>query len=1022
MSAHPLPSRRQRRRSLVSDGPLFDYQASSGGQPKIYSIALNAAFADALAEGLIRRFADEPLGLARGIILLPSNRARLAVQAAFVRAGGEGLLMPRLAVVGDADLDENISLALDTLDMVEPLPPAVDPLQRRLMLAALIEQYNPEGEEPILGAAAFQLAEGLGQVIDQLHYEEVPHSQLAAIESALGDLAGHWQASWQRLRLLVEQWPKQLQRIGQIDRAERRNHLLHRVAEGWAKYPPARFVVAAGITTAAPAIARLLRTVAEMDEGMVVVPGLDLAMSEAEWDALGPAPAKPDHIGPLPLETHPQYHLKLLLGRMGLGREQVQPWDGRSNFDGPEARNGFLSLMFAPAAFTARWQYEANLAPALQAVEAAEFADDHQEAQGIALLMRQALETPARTAALVTPDRALAARVASALARWGISVDDSAGQPLSQTPPGALLALLAKLAAEFDPVTLISVLAHPLVRKGEGRLLWLDQVRALDLFLRGPGLQAGWQGVSARFAERLADEKARGHGAAKALAPWWEELMAGLYPLLQPFHEANDRPPAHYLDALQHALEWLAADQGWAGHAGRALAQLFDRWTLAREHGPALVRSADFPTMLAELMKGESVRAPYGGHPRLFIWGLLEARLQRADLMILGGLDEGRWPPRQTPDAWLAPGVRRMLGLPPIERQQGASAHDFAGAFAARHVIITRANRSGGDPTVASRFWLRLAALGGDLPEPKPDSAPITRLAAELDVPEGRPTPAPRPAPRPPVEARPRRISVTAVDNLARDPYSFYARHILDLPVLDPLSALPDPRWRGTRVHDLFEQWVRAGTTKAAFEAEMQALRDDPALDPMAARFWLPRMEPALRWAAAQYWGNEEREVSGVEVRGEMKSDGIEIIGKADRIDRDEDGAYHIVDYKSGKAPSAKAAAEGLDNQLGLLGLMAREGYMEDLDAASVAGLEYWSLSPDRKKAGAGKISKTHGSRLALKSAEDAIDRAADRLSELAALYLNGMESFTPGAAAKYGDYNQLMRRDEWFGREDQGA
>jgi ATP-dependent helicase/nuclease subunit B len=281
--------------------------------------------------------------------------------------------------------------------------------------------------------------------------------------------------------------------------------------------------------------------------------------------------------------------------------------------------------------------------------------------------------------------------------------------------------------------------------------------------------------------------------------------------------------------------------------------------------------------------------------------------------------------------------------------------------------------------------------------------------------------PAPRPTPSPPVEARPTRISVTAVDNLARDPYSFYARHILGLPVLDPLSALPDPRWRGTRVHALFEEWVKAGATRTAFEAEMQALRDDPALDPLAARFWLPRIEPALRWAAAQVWGDDERDVLDVETRGQMVTDGVTLHGKADRIDGDKDGNYYIVDYKSGQAPSAKAAADGLDNQLGLLGLMAREGFMEKMDAAPVMGLEYWSLSPDRKKGGVGKISKTHSSRTDLKTAEDAIDRAADTLTDLADRYLRGTQAFSPGEKARYGDYDQLMRRDEWFGREETG-
>ena len=530
------------------------------GQPTTYSIPIHRAVADALAAGVIARFDDGALGLAQGLILLPSNRARSAVQAAFVRAGGQGLLMPRLAVIGDADLDESVALALDAIDD-DPLPPAIDPLHRRLLLAELIERHTPPGEPAITGAAAFQLADGLGRVIDQLHYEEVSVSALVDLD--LGAFADHWRASLARLRLLVDEWPAALARTGAIDRAARRNLLLDRVAAGWRAAPPARFVVAAGVTTAAPAIARLLRTVADMTRGMVVLPGLDQVMAADEWDALGPTRPDADD-DRRPLETHPQYHLKLLLDRMGVARDEVLSWDAASPYDGPEARTPFASLLFAPADYSTQWQAAGDLSAAVAGLSGAVFADDGQEAQGIALLMREAIETPGRTAALVTPDRALAERVAAALTRWGISVDDSAGQPLSRTAPGALLLLLAQLAAAFDPVALVALLGHPLVRAGGERTMWLDEVRRLDLTLREPGLLPGWDGVSARIAARTADPKARGHSVAVQMAPWWTRVSTEFGAALAPF-AAGPAPPADLLAALQRAAEWLAGDAVWAG-------------------------------------------------------------------------------------------------------------------------------------------------------------------------------------------------------------------------------------------------------------------------------------------------------------------------------------------------------------------------------------------------------------------------------------------------------------------------
>jgi ATP-dependent helicase/nuclease subunit B len=988
-------------------------------KPTLFSIPVQRAFADALAAGLIDRFADGALWLAQGLIILPSNRARSAVQAAFVRAGGAGLLMPRLAVIGDADLDESVALALDPIDEAAPIPPAIDPLKRRLMLAGLIEKHHPAGEEPITGAAAFQLAEGLGRVIDQLHYEDIAPARLADIESALGDLAGHWQASWRRLSLLVDQWPKMLAATGHIDRADRRNRLLARVSAAWRAAPPARFMVAAGVTTAAPAIARLLRTVADLPQGMVVLPGLDLGMATEEWDALGPVKLDPEKPGERPLETHPQYHLKLLLGRMGVARGEVSEWDAVSAFDGPDARASFVSLLFAPAAYTARWQQAGDLSPGITGVTGAVFADDGQEAQGIALMMRAALETPARTAALVTPDRALATRVAAALARWDISVDDSAGQPLGQTPPGALLLALAEFAAAFDPVRLVALLGHPLVRAGETRLGWLDQVRRLDLVLRGPGLVPGWDGVTARIAERAADPKVRGHGEAGLIGLWWADVAMGLGGALAPFAAGAPVPPSALLGSLQAALGWLTGEGVWTGHAGRALSEIFDRWALAKSDGPALVAPADFPAMLADLLAGESVRPPYGGHPRLFIWGLLEARLQRADVMILGGLDEGRWPQQQSPDPWLAPGIRRMLGLAAPERQQGAAAHDFAGAFAAREVVVTRAMRSGGDPAVASRFWLRLAALAGELPEPLLDGQRVAALAAILDVPLGASVPADRPHPAPPSSARPDRISVTGVDQLARDPFAFYAAKILRLSELDPLSSGPDAKWFGIRVHKFLQDWQEAGLTESAFDAEVAALRADPALDSLARAFWLPRIEPSLRWAAERIWqARDERWPVANEVSGTLMVDGILLHGTADRVDQAADGTLAIVDYKTGAAPSGKSTGEGLNSQLGLLGLLAEEAGLGDLVPEPVGAFEYWELKRDRKKNVDGAVKAIRGQKPKPATTAAVIERAREALAELTARYLLGHEPFVPGDTGKrYADFDQLMRRDEWFGR-----
>lgn len=993
--------------------------------PTVYAMPVHRAFADALAAGIIARYGSDPTGLARGIVLLPSNRAKLAVQSAFVRASGGGLLMPRLVTIGDAELDERVGLALDTLADEDPLPPAIDPLRRRLILARLVGDDYRARALSLDDATAMRLADALARALDQLHFEQVAPARLADLPLA-DELAEHWQASFDHFKLLLDAWPKALAATGCMDMAARRNVLLDRVSASWAAKPPARFVVAAGVTTGAPAIARLLRTVADLADGCVVLPGLDLSADDAQWDALGPMDAADaGEVRPAPrLETHPQYHLKLLLHRMGISRAEVQIWDGTSEFDGPDSRDAFISRLFAPAAFTGQWQALTTREKALPGAQSFTFATSADEAQGIALMLRATLDVPGQTAALVTPDRALAARVAAALARWGLSVDDSAGQPLASTAPGTLAVLMAEAAAGcFTPVNLVALLKHPLVRRDEGRADWLDAVRLLDKVLRVPGAAPGLAGITA-FITKLANEPdGRGARDARAVLPWWKVTADVLAPAQAMLGGASAQPLAALVAVLRNMLSELAADAIWQGEAGRALADTITRLEGFAGDGPALIRPADFPAILRDILTGVPVRPPFGGHPRLFIWGLVEAQLQRAGRMILAGLNEGKWPQAPSPDPWLAPGLRKALGLPSLDRASGLSAQDFALALGARDVVLTRADRDGSDPAVASRFWLRLSAMRGDMPGVAKDAPDFAVLAAALDTPPGRETPVDRPKPAPPVAERKRKISVTTVDMLAKDPYSYYAKDVLRLSVLDPIAARPTPAWRGTRVHALMEEWVGSDKADPAkLEARLQALRDDPALDPVARALWLPRIEPAIRWAAAEVVRGiaEGRTVAAQEVDGKAEVAGVTLKGKADRVDRLPDGSLAIVDYKTGGVPNAAAVARGDDRQLGLLGLLGERGAMKGVDPAEATGFEYWQLTPDRKAGTQGRVKSPVGGRSKL-SADAIVDLCLEGFEDLVDRYLLGDAPYIPGtsrAALARPEMQHLMRMEEWFGRE----
>jgi ATP-dependent helicase/nuclease subunit B len=636
-----------------------------------------------------------------------------------------------------------------------------------------------------------------------------------------------------------------------------------------------------------------------------------------------------------------------------------------------------------------------------------ELADPAEEAQAIAIALREALEEPGRTAALVTADRALARRVSAHLKRWDIEADDSAGRPLSETPPGTLLLALADAASEaFSPVALLALLKHPLVMKGEARLEWLEGVRTLDLALRGPRPPAGLEGVTIF----LSDWTGREGQLRRKAQTWWTTAV----PLLAPLERPGDGIPA-FLAALREAASALGGDHVWAGPAGRAVADLFASIEGAAELGPPRLDLASLPSLLEQLMSGVAVRPPYGQHPRIFIWGLLEARLQHADLMILAGLNEGTWPALPTPDPWLAPRIRAELGLPSLERRIGLSAHDLATALGGRQVLVTRSRRDARAPAVASRFWLRLEAMTGGLTR----SPFHRRWAQALDRPAAY-RPAAQPAPSPDVGLRPRTIAVTDVDRLKADPFAFYARKMLRLSALDPIDADPSPAWRGSAVHAVLEAWMKEDDCDPAkLRPRAEALLASASAHPLMRALWQPRLMEAIDWIAEEVARNKEegRLPAVAEAWGEIDISGVTLGGKADRIDRNANDGLVIVDYKTGSPPSNKAVAEGYSMQLGLLGLIAERGGFKDVEGIPAA-FEYWSLA---KKAGKlGFVASPVGGRSGL-DPTDFTTLAARNFIAAAEKWLTGAEPFTAKLHpeyAPYGDYDQLMRLDEWYGRE----
>lgn len=972
---------------------------------RIYNVPIGNDLCDVTARWVIRTAGADPLAITNVILLLPNNRAIKAMTEAFVRLASPGMLLPQMVAIGDMELDEALGPMLDPIASETPIWPVIGSFERLLLLARLVSENRPR-DAPLSAAEALRLARKLAELIDELEVEMVEFKNFSDI-AVDADLAGHWQTAYGQLLRILPLYREALQARRLLGPAERRNLLLagleRRIAEGAGGVS----IIAAGITTSAKGVARLLRRIALVPEGQVILPGLDLSLADDRWHDISP-PTESDQPQLIRrnLDVHPQFHLKLLLDKMGIDRSEVETLPTAKT----DKKTAVISEIFCLPEHSVAWEALPPAAKSLPHVKQLIAEDSAQEARAIAVRIRGELEQPQRRVALVTPDRELAVRVAAQLRRWDIVVDDSAGTPLLQTPPGALiLALVDAISHRFSAASVLAIAKHPLAFAGAERLEWLEHTRRLDKALRGPADGTGLNAIVRRLENaRKVDE---------ALVHWWR----GYAKILEPLEGAGGQMFDAVLANLRDVATVLTDGAVWRGASGRELARMWE--DVSRSDLAALGRSdiVGISASFKEIFSYAVVRPPYGGHPRVAIYGLLEARLQQADLLICSGLNEGSWPQIAQPDPWLAPAIRRHLKLATLDRNIGLSAHDLATALGAGEVLLTRAMRDRSGPTVASRFLLRINALtAGKIITDETSLA----LAARLDRPDKKAPFETRPLPMPSALQRLVPLSVTDFDQLKADPYSFYAKRILGLQVLEKVDAAPSYAWRGSLVHDILEKWFTQDDCAA--EALLQRATDllaTDAIDPVLRALWQPRVAAGLRWIAEEtgrLMADEGRKVAIAEQPGELTINGISVKGRVDRIDRRADGSLVIIDYKTGAPPSPKQVNAGFALQLGLIGYMAEQNAIKGV-SGSVTGFEYWSLS--KKKDTLGYIAVPTSSKPSDKKQkpEDFIEFALEHAENAVAKWILGDSPFTAKLHpefAPYGDYDQLMRLQEWHGRQ----
>lgn len=997
----------------------------SKSQPNVLSIDANVSFADALAEGILNRFATTPQGLAEVTLLLPTRRACRTVRDAFLRQSeGTPLLLPRMFPLGDLDEDALSLSGWFDGEGLHDLPPAIAPERRKLLLMKAI---LARADTQTTADQATRLAGELASLIDRVHTEGLHFDGLKKLVPE--DYAEHWQTTLDFLKIITEVWPLILKEEGCLDPAERRNHLLAAQSRLWQSHPPQKPVIAAGSTASIPAVAELLATLARLEHGMVVLPGLDRFMSEEDWA----------HVD----ACHPQFGLKELMTRLRISVDDVAPWPEAKRWEGSHRqRVQLLSQAMLPAQSSGKWRDLPTVsASVLDGIERIDCPTPLEEAGVIALLLRHELETPESRAALVTPDRNLARRVAAQLRRWGIEIDDSAGVPLKQSPAGIFMRLLARVVIEeFSPLSVLALCKHPYAALGEDPKIFRRKIRKFEVcLLRGPRPAPGLSGLKSAleiYTKALRRRTGRLTQARKQTIEELSVLIDHLELALMPFIKVMKRKECDLLKLIEaqiRAAENLAttdqaagAETLWLGEDGEAAAEFFSN-LMEGAKGLGDITPASYPGLLDAMMDGVALRPRFGAHPRLAILGLFEARLQHHDLVVLGGLNEGTWPPEVTPGSWMSRPMMDDFGLPRPEFQIGQSAHDFAQHFCAGRVVLTRSERVDGTPSVRARWLRRLenrlhdSELGLEFSR---KSRWLSWHGALEQV--GKTEACLAPNPKPPLSARPREMFVTDVERWMRDPYGLYAKRILGLKKLDPIDADLGAADYGNLIHEALEHFVETypkDLPENALEKLIEmgwAVFEEVEGSPEIWMFWWPRFENVARWFIEQEIARRPLIAKSYsECTGHMilnaEAGDFKVSAKADRINLMADGSLEIIDYKTGSVPRSKEIEAGFAPQLPLEGAIAKTGGFDGLGKRDVSRLEFWKL---------GGADKPGEIKPASKAIDEVVETAWQGIKGLVAAYDRPETGYparpNPEFAPTFSDFEHLARIKEWASNADE--
>jgi len=955
----------------------------------IFGSNVGSNFSDDFVDGFIERFNKfSPEYIANIYLFVNTKRLLESIKESFlIRSPG---VLPKIFSITD----------LRPLAIEYQLPELLNLQKEHLDLNELIKKYLLLSPSAVPSSASYELANDLINLRAEMYSEDVSVDKLKTLSKE--NLSSHWQQSLEFLNIIIEYW---INANRDVPIEAINLEILSILEKKWCTNPPKYPIIIAGSTGSIGITKKFIKLVSKQKKGLVVLPGFDFSQPADVWNSFKKSND---------FEDHPQYRYFELLNDMAIHPKNINNWKNKRVSLSP--RNQLISLALRPAPVTDQWLNEgpklSDLNAATSGLTLIEAPTTRDEANAIALCIRKAVEEN-KSISLITPDQDLIRQVNAGLGRWNLIPDDVAGKSLSVTPTGVFLRQIIRLIGqEISAENLISLLKNPITNSGNTeRGNHINLVRAIELKWRKT------QDNNDPILNFLS--KSVEINADPLWLPWIQNNLKKL-------NNITSATLTEFVEVLVDTSEQFS--NGPSGKIGRLWHQNSGETTRKILNG-LLTSGADtkpmtiseFSTIMNFILNTEKVRETVNAHPLIKFWGTLDARISNTDITILSGINEGTWPNTRNADHWLNRSMRKEAGLLSQERKVGLLAHDFQQGINNQNVIISRSKRVGDTPSIPSRWLNRitnlLKGLGlegiNHLNEMKIRGDFWLNLAKVIEEPNQPLPPAERPSPIPPVATRPKKLSVTQIETLIRDPYSVYARHVLKLKSLKSLKKQPSALLRGNVMHEIMQNFSEhtKNNHKLINHSELIKISNRIFIKevpwPATRLIWQTRFEKAIPlFIEAEKLRRQNANPLFFEHPGStfLSDVGITLTAIADRIDKNDSNELLIYDYKSGKPPTIKQL-EIFHKQLLLEALIAENGGFRDIPNTRVASICYISLNnsyPNTEKI----------------ITRDEITKIENEISQLIDYYKSHNTGFTARLRMEKidvtSDYDHLSRYGEW--------